>query len=225
MDTVLSFFNVNTIFFTALGYPISYLEFVGTIFTLVGVLLVWRRSIWNWPVSIVGTILFGILFYQIQLYADFFEQIYFFITSFWGWYTWQTYKNHHNVEKVDITINSPKTNMVWVAGIIVATAVFSFILSNIHLWLPSLFPLPASMVLLDAGTTVMSFAATILMIRRRVESWILWVAVDVIAIGLYWYKEVPFIALLYVVFLGIATAGLIDWYKAYKNKVESVVES
>ncbi|MFZ1301322.1 MAG: nicotinamide riboside transporter PnuC [Candidatus Microsaccharimonas sp.] len=217
MQSLLSFFDVNTIFFTVLGYPISYLEFVGTIFTLASVILVWRRSIWNWPVSIIGTILFGILFYQIQLYADFFEQIYFFLTAFWGWYSWQTYKNTKAVEKVDVTINSYKENLAWIGGIVATTVVFSYILSNIHLWLPALFPIAASAVVLDSLTTVMSFAATILMIRRRVESWVLWVIVDVIAIGLYWYKEVPFIALLYVVFLGIATAGLIGWYKAYKE--------
>jgi len=217
METLLSLFNVNTIFFTILGYPISYLEFVGTIFTLAAVLLVWRRSIINWPVSIIGTILFGILFYQIQLYADFFEQIYYFITAFWGWYSWKTYQNNKNVDKVGITINTRKVNVIWVTGIIATTALFSAILANIHIWLPTLFPVPASLVVLDAGTTVMSFAATILMIRRRVESWVLWVIVDVIAIGLYWYKDVPFIALLYVAFLVIATFGLVDWYKAYKK--------
>jgi len=217
METLLSFFNVNTIFFTILGYPISYLEFVGTIFTLAAVLLVWRRSIINWPVSIIGTILFGILFYQIQLYADFFEQVYYFVTAFWGWYSWKTYQKNKNVDKIGITVNTRKANAFWVAGIIVATALFSAILANIHIWLPSLFPVPASLVVLDAGTTVMSFAATILMIRRRVESWVLWVLVDVIAIGLYWYKDVPFIALLYVAFLVIASFGLVDWYKAYKK--------
>jgi len=217
MEKLLSFFDVNTLFFTFLGYPISYLEFVGTLFTLAAVVLVWRRSIWNWPVSIIGTILFGILFYQIQLYADFFEQIYYFITAFWGWYSWQTYKKDHDVKTIDVSINTRKANVFWVVGIIVATLIGSFALSNIHLWLPTLFPIPASMVILDAGTTVMSFAATILMIRRRVESWVLWVLVDIIAIGLYWYKDVPFIALLYVIFLGIATAGLINWYKAYKK--------
>lgn len=217
MESIQAFLDVNTIFFTILGYPISYLEFVGTVFTLAAVLLVWRRSIINWPVSIIGTILFGILFYQIQLYADFFEQIYYFITAFWGWYSWKTYQKNKDVEKVGITVNSTKMNLVWVAIIIAGTALLSFILANIDKWLPALFPEPASMVVLDAGTTVMSFVATILMIRRRVESWVLWVIVDVIAVGLYWFKEVPFIALLYVAFLVIASFGLIDWYKAYKS--------
>jgi nicotinamide mononucleotide transporter len=217
MEAIQAFLSVNTIFFTILGYPISYLEFVGTLFTLAAVLLVWRRCIINWPVSIIGTILFGILFYQIQLYADFFEQTYYFITAFWGWYSWKTYQKNKDVEKVGITVNSKKMNLVWVAIIIAGTTLLSFILANINKWLPTLFPEPASMVVLDAGTTVMSFVATILMIRRRVESWVIWVIVDIIAIGLYWFKEVPFIALLYVVFLVIASAGLVDWYKAYKS--------
>jgi nicotinamide mononucleotide transporter len=217
MDILLSFFSVNSIFITIIGYPISYLEFVGTIFTLAAVILVWKRNILNWPISIIGALLFGILFYQIQLYADFFEQIYYFITAFWGWYSWKAYQKNKHVGTISVTINSRKENALWVIGIIVATILLSLLLANIHLLLPKLFPVPASLVIPDAATTIMSFAATILMIRRRVESWILWVIVDVVAIGLYWYKGVPFITLLYVAFLGIAIAGLVNWYKAYKN--------
>jgi nicotinamide mononucleotide transporter len=178
--------------------------------------LVARRNIWTWPVAIIGVILFGILFYQIQLYADFFEQIYYFITGFWGWYLWQQHKNRNDDATVPVTVNTVKANLLWVGGIIAASAVVTFILKNINQWLPQLFPEAASMVEIDAATTVMSFAATILMIMRKVESWVLWIAVDVVAIWLYWYKEVPFIALLYAIFLGIAIRGFISWRKAYK---------
>ena len=60
-EAVLSFFDVNNTFFTLFGYSISYLEFTGTLFNLASVILVARRSIWNWPVAIIGVILFGIL--------------------------------------------------------------------------------------------------------------------------------------------------------------------
>jgi len=214
-EAVLSFFDVNNTFFTLFGYSISYLEFTGTLFNLASVILVARRSIWNWPVAIIGVILFGILFYQIQLYADFFEQIYYFITGFWGWYLWQTHKKSKEDNTVHTTINTRKANILWAIGIIVASAILSFILHNLNVWLPALFPEPASMAEIDATTTIMSFAATILMILRRVESWVLWIAVDVIAVWLYWYKEVPFIALLYLTFLGIAIRGFIAWRKEY----------
>ena len=84
MDALLAFFDVNNIAFTLLGYPISWLEFVGTIFNLVCVLLVARRHILNWPIGLVGVVLFGVLFYQINLYADVAEQIYYFVTGIMG---------------------------------------------------------------------------------------------------------------------------------------------
>lgn len=218
MDTLLSFFDVNNTFFTLLNYPISYLEFVGTIFTLASVILVARRNILTWPVSIVGVILFGILFYQIQLYADFFEQIYYFITGLWGWYAWQTGKHKADDGKIATTTNTLKTNALWVAGIVVMSGIATWFLTNINTWLPSLFPEPASLPAIDATTTVMSFAATILMILRRVEAWILWVLVDVVAIWLYFVKEVPFIGFLYVIFLGIAINGYITWRRMSKKE-------
>ena len=213
MDILLTFFNVNTTFFTLLGYPISYLEFTGTLFNLASVWLVAKRNIWTWPIATIGVILFGIMFYQIQLYADFFEQIYYFITGLWGWYLWQTGKDKGSDGKVAITRNTRRMNLYWISGIAATSIAAAFLLTNLNAWLPGLFPEPASLPALDATTTIMSFAATILMIKRRVESWVLWVLVDIIAVGLYYYKEVPFVALLYLIFLGIASNGLIGWYR------------
>ncbi|MEO7904301.1 MAG: nicotinamide riboside transporter PnuC [Candidatus Saccharimonadales bacterium] len=217
MNTFLAFFDVSNTFFTFLGYPISYLEFVGTLFNLASVWLVAKRNIWTWPVATIGVILFGVLFYQIQLYADFFEQIYYFTTGIWGWYLWQTGKEKSDDNKVLITSNSSRENAWWIGGITIGSIVLTGVLTHLHLWSPALFPLPASLPALDATTTVMSFAATILMIRRRVESWMLWIAVDVIAVGLYYYKAVPFIALLYLIFLGIAISGYISWRRASRE--------
>ncbi|MDQ5910359.1 MAG: nicotinamide mononucleotide transporter [Pseudomonadota bacterium] len=76
------------------------------------------------------------------------------------------------------------------------------------------FPEAASYPWLDALTTVMSLVAMWLMARRRIESWVYWIIVDVIGIGLYFVKEVRFVALLYAILLALAIRGLIDWRKA-----------
>jgi nicotinamide mononucleotide transporter len=78
---------------------------------------------------------------------------------------------------------------------------------------PAFFPEPASYPYLDAFTTVMSFVAMWLMARKHIESWIYWIFVDVIGIGLYYAKEVKFISLLYVVLLVMASKGLINWMR------------
>jgi nicotinamide riboside transporter PnuC len=53
-----------------------------------------------------------------------------------------------------------------------------------------------------------------LMARRRIESWLYWIVVDVIGIWLYYVKEVKFVSLLYVILLGLAVSGFISWTKS-----------
>ena len=170
MELVYAFFSVNTIAFEILGYPISWLELVGTIFNFVCVVLAARRNIWNWPVGLVGVVLFGILFCQINLYADVFEQVYYLITGITGWYLWsQVGKRDKDTETtVRITTNTQLQNLYWLVGI-AATSVFTgWLTSNLHLWAPTFFPEPASLPYLDAaiqllvGIYVPSFATTVL---------------------------------------------------------------
>ena len=218
MELLQAFFNVETTAFTLLGYEISWLELVGTIFNLACVILIARRNIWTWPVGIVGVILFGILFYQINLYADALEQIYYLITGIIGWYMWARLKNRgKDDKKVAITTNTLRANLIWIGGIAAISALTAYALARVHTWLPAIFPEPADLPTLDATTTIMSFAAQFLMMRRRLESWVLWIVVDVIAIGLYWYKDVPFVALLYLIFLINAVYGFVAWHKAMQQ--------
>lgn len=221
MELLQAFFDVNTVAFTLLGYQISWLELTGTIFNLACVILIARRNILTWPVGIIGVILFGILFYQINLYADALEQVYYLITGIVGWYMWARLKNRGvDDKKAIVTTNTLRVNLMWVGGIATVSAVTTWLLTHIHTWLPTLFPNPADLPALDATTTIMSFAAQFLMMRRRLESWILWIVVDVIAVGLYWYKDVPFIALLYTVFLINAVYGFVSWRNATHNAKE-----
>jgi nicotinamide mononucleotide transporter len=66
----------------------------------------------------------------------------------------------------------------------------------------------------DAFTTVASLIAQWLMARKRLESWLFWISVDVIAIGIYWYKGLQLTSGLYAVFLVLATVGLFAWRRS-----------
>lgn len=219
MNELLSALSVNNTFFTIAGYPMSYIEFFGTIFNLACVWLLARKNIWNWPIGLVGVTLFAALFYQLNLYADLFEQFYYFATGIIGWYIWLHAKQPENkAESIVVERNTVQQNLFWIIGIIVCTIIGVLIMTRIHLWLPRLFPEPASLPVLDVLTTVMSFAAQALMIRKKLENWLLWIVVDIIAIGLYWYKGIPFVALLYALFLVIATSGFITWRNTYRRE-------
>ena len=82
------FFDHRSIFFSFLGYPMSYLEFFGTLAGGLAVLLSAKGNIWSWSIGIVNVVLFFFLFYQIQLYPDMFLQVFFFITNLIGWWRW-----------------------------------------------------------------------------------------------------------------------------------------
>lgn len=81
--------SIDTIAFTLLGYSMSYIELVGTVLYLWSVWLIARRNILTWPVGIVSVFLYMILFYQIQLYSDVIEQIYYLGASVYGWWLWR----------------------------------------------------------------------------------------------------------------------------------------
>lgn len=210
------FLSVNKVMLSIWGYPLSYIEFVGTVLYFASVFLIARKNILTWPIGIISVILYGILFYQIHLYSDMLEQVYYLVISIIGWITWQ--KQKQNTNSIPAAWSKTKS-VVFTAGItMLCTAILTYCVTNFHLWLPKIFQEPASYPFLDAFTTVMSFIAMLLTTRRRIEGWVYWIVVDVIGIGLYWLKDVRFIALQYVFLLGMAVYGLIYWLSHSRYK-------
>jgi len=208
-----SIFSVDTVFFTVIGYPMSYIEFFGTVLYLWSVWLITKRHMLTWPVGIISVLLYMALFYQIQLYSDTFEQIYYLGASAYGWWHWAKSPKEKHIIK-DVRFGSRKVILFSIAITLILAAADGVFVSRIHLIWPSVFPVKASYPYLDALTTVMSFTAMWLMARKRIESWIYWIIVDVIGIWLYYVKDVKFVALLYAVLLFMAVRGLILWIKA-----------
>jgi nicotinamide mononucleotide transporter len=209
------FLNINTIAFTLFDYPMSYVELVGTIFYLWSVWLIARRNILTWPIGIISVILFMFLFYQIQLYSDTIEQGYYLLASVYGWWFWRkTAQQQKTDEKLNVSYSPPRVILFWVGIIAVLSVIVGVAMTQIHVWLPAIFPVAADYPFLDALTTVMSFVAMWLMARKHTESWVYWIIVDVIGIGLYFVKDVRFLSLLYVVLLIMAINGLWTWHKA-----------
>ena len=208
------FWSVNNIAFKFLEYPLSYIELFGTIFYLWSVWLITKKDILTWPVGIISVLLYMALFYQIRLYADTLEQIYYLIISIYGWWQW----NQPQTQRVLRGRYSPAHQLIptLIITILVAIALGK-LMTQVHLLLPAIFPEPASFPYLDALTTIMSFTAMALMTQKRIESWFYWIIVDIIGIGLYFQKDVRFIALLYLILLFMSINGLLSWHKSAKN--------
>jgi nicotinamide mononucleotide transporter len=214
-----TFFDINTIFFTFLNYPMSYLEFFGTVFTAWSVYLSAKNKVSSWPIGIIGVILYGFLFYQIQLYSDLSEQVYYFITGFWGWWLWTHPKGGQKDanNELKVSFGSKRFNLLGLGLIAILTVFLTYFMSHINIFFPALFPVAASYPFMDALTTAMSFVANIYLAKRKVENWYLWIIVDVIGVFLYYQKGVVFLSVLYFAFLINAIKGLIDWSKTHQN--------
>ena len=141
-------------------------------------------------------------------------QIYYLIISIYGWWQW----NQPQTQKVLRGRYSPAHQLIptLIVTILVAIALGK-LMTQVHLLLPAIFPEPASFPYLDALTTIMSFTAMALMTQKRIESWFYWIIVDIIGIGLYFQKDVRFIALLYLILLFMSIKGLLSWHKSAKN--------
>jgi nicotinamide mononucleotide transporter len=167
-------------------------------------------------------VLFGVLFFQIQLYSDFVEQGYFLVTGFYGWWLWRESRKSggQGLDAVALTIirNSTRVNVICAAIVVIGTIIMGYGMAHIHEYLPTIFAEPASYPYLDAFTTMLSFAANLLLAQRRFECWFLWILVDIIGIGLYFAKSVVFVSLLYCVFLVLATKGLVSWWRILQCK-------
>jgi len=212
-------FDIQHIFFTVLGYPISYLEFFGLLTGVIAVVLSSLANIWSWPLGLMNVTLSFFLFFQVQLYPDMFLQVFFFVTNLMGWWRWAHPKPGEEDEAKQLKISFlPYRKVILYSLISVAgTVVMALFASNLHEWFPLIFTKPSASPYLDSFITVMSVMATFLMIQKRVECWVIWVLVDVVATYVYFIRDIRFYSLMYFVFCIIAAFGFWNWWREYKS--------
>lgn len=206
------FFEIANTAFTVIGYPISYVELIGTLFGLISVYFASKANILTWSTGVVNEVFLFILFFQVQLYADMFLQIYFFVVTIYGWYNWKTTTIENK-----ITVISLKARWLTAAIIIVASAASGIFIKNIHAYLPGYFKVAAAYPFTDSFVMVLSIIATVLLAKKKIENWHLWILVDAICVILYFKKGVYFLSLEYLIFLGLASYGLYNWKKQLAN--------
>ncbi len=221
----MDFFNVNTIFFTVLGYEMSYLEFFGTVFNLAAIIFAVRSNILTWASTLVAVTLFAFLFYQFELYSDMVLQAFYFGSGIAGLYIWSKRRKSAVITAKPITRNTALQNVKVVITILLGTAALGSFMSNIHTLLPDLFPKPAAYPYIDASIAVMAVVAQLQLLFRKFENWMLWIFMDAIAIGVYYSRGIKLVALLYVLYFVISILGLIQWRKELRGHKQQVSAS
>jgi nicotinamide mononucleotide transporter len=176
------------------------IEYVAAFFGVVSVYLSVRQNVWSWPTAIVNVGLYAFVFHASRLYADMGLQVIYVIISIYGWYQWLYGGKNRTELKVSRT---PRR-----LGVLLALIGFSFALllgTILHRTTNAALPY------LDSLTTSTSLVAQWMMTKKLLENWIVWVAVDVVYIGMFVYRQLYVTAGLYLVFLVLSIMGYQQW--------------
>jgi len=101
--------------------------------------------------------------------------------------------------------------------VFIGALTMGFAISKIHVYLPQFFEHKASYPYIDSFIMVASIAATILLAKKKIENWYLWLAIDIVCVGLYFKKNIYFLSLEYLIFLGLVLYGWYNWTKQLKH--------
>ncbi len=214
------------------GYDLSWIEAIGT---LAGLLCIWLASlekIVNYAFGLINVTLFAVIFFQIQLYASLLLQLFFFVANIYGWYAWSR-QTSDNQQALQIRWLPRAQLLAWTAVIVIAIALMTLYIDPVfalltraavnimqgmgfNVVMPQL--QPDAFPFWDSCMMVLSIAAMILMTRKYVENWLLWVVINLISVMIFARQGVYAMALEYVLLTLIALNGSWLWMKSARQR-------
>ncbi|MFH7826947.1 nicotinamide riboside transporter PnuC [Kluyvera chengduensis] len=214
------------------GYDLSWIEAVGTV---AGLLCIWLASlekIVNYLFGLINVTLFAIIFFQIQLYASLLLQLFFFAANLYGWYAWSRQTSQNEAELQIRWLPLPKA-LGWLAACVVAIAFMTLYIDpvfavltrvavnvmqamGVNVVMPTL--QPDAFPFWDSCMMVLSIAAMVLMTRKYVENWLLWVIINVISVAIFALQGVYAMALEYLILTFIALNGSRMWMNSARER-------
>jgi nicotinamide mononucleotide transporter len=190
--------------------PFDWLEAFGFITGAWGVWLQVRENVWNWPIQLVSSALYVLVFFNTKLYSDAGLNVLYVVLYVLGWYWWL----RGGVDRGELNIRRISIRLAVLLAVLTAvtTAGWTAFLASVH----------DSAPFLDALTTVLSLIALFLIARKVFESWHVWIAVNLIYVGLYVYKGLNLTAVLYTLFAAMSVAGLVNWRRLLLAQAEGI---
>jgi nicotinamide mononucleotide transporter len=173
------------------------LELAANAVTTLSIWLAVRNHVHTWTTGIVGCLLFMVLFYEKQLYADATLQVFFVASSLVGWWQWK----HGTDGDRPVTKSSFPTIGVIALVALAVTAGYGWLLLKLT---------DDFMPFVDASVLILSVIAQCLLMQRKVESWPFWIAVNSLSVGLYISRGMNITAFLYAAYWFNAWYG---WYR------------
>ncbi len=188
------------------------LQWFASILGLANIVLIIRRSAWNYPVALVMVAVFGAIVWQEKLYSDAGLQVFFFAMNVAGWVAWRNAAADDG--EIRVAMMGWIERALWVGATVAATFGWGWLMGHTT---DAVAPYP------DAAVAMTSVAGQLLMIRRKVENWLWWIAVNLISILLYYSRALFPFAILYVVFLVMSVVGFVEWRRRAANGERIIV--
>jgi nicotinamide mononucleotide transporter len=192
------------------------LEFAGLIFGLLAVIFLIKENILTWPAGIIYVLISFVIFWEAKLYGDFLLHIVFLILNIYGWHSWRQTSSKQSTQVPILRLSQAQFIKIFIATLI---GIFAFAQALIYIpsWIADM-P-PASLPYWDSTTSVLSVTGMWLTAKKYIDNWYYWLVVDILATGIYFYKDIPFYSLLYFIYIGLAIAGYLAWKKSMKLQV------
>ncbi len=178
------------------------LQIIGVALGLLYLYLEYKANIWLWVVGLIMPIVHGTLYFRQGLYADCSMQIYYILAGLYGLAMWSRKPKSEDSNPLKIS-TTPVRMWLGIAAIyaILHVAIYTMLVtftdSTVPFW--------------DSLTTALCIVAYWMLSRKYVEQWLVWLAVDVVTVGLYIYKDIPLTAALYALYSALAVAGYLRW--------------
>lgn len=179
---------------------------------VVNIALLVRRSVWNYPFGMTMVTLYAFVFWHQRLYAEAGLQGFFFVAQGWGWWLWLRALHRQGEasgQGVPVRWLDPMSRLVWLVATLALALNLGLVLNRFT---------DAAMPFADAAIAGASVTAQVLLAFRRVENWIVWIAVDVAAIGLYLNRGLYPTSVLYVLLLVMSVFGMIEWVRVARSE-------
>jgi len=188
---------------TLFGLATTPLELLSFVLSVVTVWLNIRQNHWAWLFAILSSAMYGAVFFDSKLYGDMGLQLVFIAVSVWGWYQWLHGDDTH--ERLAVTALTWRGRAVAAAAWLLAFGVLAWFLRSFT---------DTDVPYADGFLTAGSLVGQVLLSRKRLENWHVWIIVDVLYVALYVHKGLMLTAVLYAMFVFMAAVGLRAWRRS-----------
>ncbi|MES2091563.1 MAG: nicotinamide riboside transporter PnuC [Pseudomonadota bacterium] len=187
--------------FSAWGVPVSGLEVWAFVLSLGMVWLNMRVNPWGWPLAIISSLMYGLLFARSQLYGEASLQLVFVVLSVWGWWQWLYGRNPLN-QALRVQVLGRQGRLIGMLVVLLSWPALGLLLDHAT---------DSDVPYMDAFPSAASLLGQWLLGRKYLENWPTWLVVNVFSVVLFAYKGLWLTFILYGLFAVLSWVGWRQW--------------